>query len=140
MEQSSPPRSLFRHYCDRCDLSSDQSTPFPEQVAYIAAHAEDVGLLYDLEYQALAATVSEALGTLRVNVALCAEDELPADSPSDVVAYEQFIEAADEDASVYGVRRAKAALSSGCKPHPATAPAGSNRSSHGGNEVAEAFD
>jgi hypothetical protein len=38
-----------------------------------------------------------------------------------------------------GVRREKAALSSGCKPHPATAPAGSNRSSHGGNEVAEAF-
>jgi hypothetical protein len=42
--------------------------------------------------------------------------------------------------SASGVRRAKAALSSGCKPHPATAPAGSNRSSHGGNEVAEAFD
>ena len=41
--------------------------------------------------------------------------------------------------SVPGVRRDKAALSSGCKPHPATAPAGSNRSSHGGNEVAEAF-
>ena len=40
---------------------------------------------------------------------------------------------------LWGVRRAKAALSSGCKPHPATAPAGSNRSSHGGNEVAEAF-
>src|SRR5260370_24337249 len=33
----------------------------------------------------------------------------------------------------------KAALSSGCKSHPATAPAGSNRSSYGGNEVAEAF-
>jgi hypothetical protein len=42
--------------------------------------------------------------------------------------------------SAKGVRRAKAALSSGCKSHPATAPAGSNRSSHGGNEVAEAFD
>jgi hypothetical protein len=28
------------------------------------------------------------------------------------------------------VHRDKAALSSGCKPHPATAPAGSNRSSH----------
>jgi len=26
-----------------------------------------------------------------------------------------------------------------CKPHPATAPAGSNRSSHGGDEMAEAF-
>ena len=36
-----------------------------------------------------------------------------------------------------GVRRGKAALSSGCKSHPATAPAGSNRSSYGG--VAEAF-
>jgi hypothetical protein len=35
--------------------------------------------------------------------------------------------------SAFGVRRAKAAFSSGCKPHPATAPAGSNRSSHGGN-------
>ena len=41
--------------------------------------------------------------------------------------------------SVQGVRRDKAALSSGCKPHPANAPAGSNRSSHGGNEMAEAF-
>ena len=38
-----------------------------------------------------------------------------------------------------GVRRGKAALSSGCKAHPATAPAGSNRSSHGGDEMAEAF-
>src|SRR5580700_2623168 len=38
-----------------------------------------------------------------------------------------------------GVRRGKAALSSGCKAHPAIAPAGSNRSSYGGDEIAEAF-
>ena len=44
-----------------------------------------------------------------------------------------------EPMSALGVRRGKAALSSGCKSHPATAPAGSNRSSHGGNEMAEAF-
>ena len=37
------------------------------------------------------------------------------------------------------VRREKAALSSGCEAHPANAPAGSNRSSHGGDEMAEAF-
>src|SRR4029077_18266486 len=43
------------------------------------------------------------------------------------------------DASAGGVRREKAALSSGCKSHPATAPAGSNRSSYGGDEIAEAF-
>jgi hypothetical protein len=41
--------------------------------------------------------------------------------------------------TVVGVRRDKAALSSGCKSHPATAPAGSNRSSYGGDEIAEAF-
>jgi hypothetical protein len=38
-----------------------------------------------------------------------------------------------------GVRRDKAAFFSGCKSHPATiAAAGSNRSNHGENEVAEA--
>jgi hypothetical protein len=41
--------------------------------------------------------------------------------------------------SACGVRRGKAALSSGCKSHSATAPAGSDQSSHGGNELAEAF-
>ena len=50
-----------------------------------------------------------------------------------------FIHVAAMLAAALGVRREKAALSSGCKPHPATAPAGSNRSSHGGNEMAEAF-
>jgi len=38
-----------------------------------------------------------------------------------------------------GVRRDKAALFSGCETRPATAPAGSNRGSYGGNEMAEAF-
>ena len=38
-----------------------------------------------------------------------------------------------------GVRRDKAAFSSGCKSHPAIiAPAGSNRSNYGGNEMVEA--
>src|SRR5262249_55866356 len=41
--------------------------------------------------------------------------------------------------SALPVRRDKAALSSGCESHPANAPAGSNRSSYGGDEVAEAF-
>jgi hypothetical protein len=41
--------------------------------------------------------------------------------------------------SASGVRRDNAALSSGCKAHPAIAPAGSNRSSYGGDEMAAAF-
>jgi hypothetical protein len=36
------------------------------------------------------------------------------------------------------VRRDKAAFSSGCKTHPATAPAGSNRGRHGGDEMSGA--
>ena len=43
------------------------------------------------------------------------------------------------DVSHMGVRRDKPALSSGCKSHPANAPAGSSRSSYGGDEIAEAF-
>src|SRR5271165_4512126 len=44
------------------------------------------------------------------------------------------------DSVLYHVRRAKARFSSGCKSRPATfVPAGSNRSSGRGNEVAEAF-
>ena len=42
-------------------------------------------------------------------------------------------------ATALEVRRDKAALSCGCKSHPATAPAGSNRSNYGGNEMVEAF-
>jgi hypothetical protein len=41
--------------------------------------------------------------------------------------------------NVPGVRRDKAALTSGCESHPANAPAGSNRSSYRGDEIAEAF-
>ena len=73
--------------------------------------------------------------------------DLDADSPVNLVSADEFPSGGTADLaypyeamSAPGVRRGKAALSSGCKPHPASAPAGSNRSSHGGNEVAEAFD
>ena len=46
---------------------------------------------------------------------------------------------AQSEVSALRVRRDKAALSSGCEPHPATAPAGNNRSSHGGDKMAGAF-
>src|SRR6266851_2757761 len=41
---------------------------------------------------------------------------------------------------IFHVRRDKAALSRGCKPRPAIAPAGSNRGRHGGDEMSEAPD
>jgi hypothetical protein len=51
----------------------------------------------------------------------------------------QHILRCSQSESAMGMRRGRGALSSGRKSHPATAPAGSNRSSHGGDEVAEAF-
>lgn len=74
---------------------------FPEQVAYIAQHAEDIGLLYDLEYEALAHTVAQARDGLLVRIAMCTADELPARAAPDVIAYEEFIGSAKEDASAY---------------------------------------
>jgi len=41
--------------------------------------------------------------------------------------------------TAYGVRRDKAALPSGYKSYPATATAGSNRSSYGRYELGELF-
>lgn len=73
---------------------------FPDQVAYIAGHAEDVALFFDLEYAELARSVA-AQGRLRVSVALCVADELPADAETGVVAYDDFISSAGEDSSVY---------------------------------------
>src|SRR4051794_41017149 len=55
-----------------------------------------------------------------------------AERPALFFALRSMIGAAEAEKSALGVRREKAALSSGCKSHPATAPAGSNRSSHGG--------
>jgi len=73
---------------------------FPEQVAYIARHAEDVGLFYDLEYEPLARIIAEQ-GALRLNIAMCATDELRSDRPDGVVDYETFIDSGHEDCSVY---------------------------------------
>src|SRR5260370_3955912 len=73
---------------------------FTEQVAYIARHAEDIGLFYDLEYEPLARVIAEQCA-LRLNIAMCATDELRSDCPDGVVAYEAFIDTGHEDPSVY---------------------------------------
>src|ERR1700732_1579468 len=86
--------------------------------------------------------ISGDVGTSRPEEQLLIETIRSNTHPKDLIwaCAEQAIRPTSATAmSVLGVRRDKAALSSGCKPHPANAPAGSNRSSYGGNEVAEAF-
>lgn len=46
----------------------------------------------------------------------------------------------DRRATALGVRRAKAALSSGCKCTRQPLQPGINRSRHGGDDMSEAFD
>ncbi len=74
---------------------------FPEQVVYIAEHAEDIGLFYDLEYEPLARVIAEQR-KLRLNVAMCSVDELRPGGPDGALAYDTFIESGDEDPSIYG--------------------------------------
>ena len=51
----------------------------------------------------------------------------------------EVFKAKQEAPTAFAVRREKAALSCGCKSHLAKAPASSNRSGYGGNDMAEAF-
>lgn len=83
---------------------------FPEQVTYIALHAEDVGLFYDLEYEPLAHIVAERC-KLKLNVAMCSAEELRPDGPERVLSYDAFLESGDEDASVYATLDERAAAS-----------------------------
>ena len=62
--------------------------------------------------------------------ALTLAPRLPTSSSSRVVASQRPVLAC-------AVKRRR--FPSGCKPHPANAPAGSNRSNYGGDEVVEAF-
>jgi 3-(methylthio)propionyl---CoA ligase len=64
----------------------------PEQIAWIANHAEDQVLCFDLSFLPLVQAVHAKMPTIRQYVALCAADRLPKDSGiPNLVAYEDWI-------------------------------------------------
>jgi 3-(methylthio)propionyl---CoA ligase len=64
----------------------------PEQIAWIANHAEDQVLCFDLTFLPLVQAVHAKCPTIRQYVALCAADKLPADSGiPNLVSYEDWI-------------------------------------------------
>jgi 3-(methylthio)propionyl---CoA ligase len=66
----------------------------PEQIAWIANHAEDQVLCFDLTFLPLVQAVHAKMPTIRQYVALCAADRLPQDSGiPNLVAYEDWIAA-----------------------------------------------
>lgn len=64
----------------------------PEQIAWIANHAEDQVLCFDLTFLPLVQAVHAKCGTIRQYVALCDADRLPKDSGiPNLVCYEDWI-------------------------------------------------
>jgi acyl-CoA synthetase (AMP-forming)/AMP-acid ligase II len=69
----------------------------PEQMAYIANHAEDKFLLFDMTFLPLVEGVAPHLKTVKGFILLCARDRMPADSKiPNLLCYEDLIEAASD--------------------------------------------
>jgi acyl-CoA synthetase (AMP-forming)/AMP-acid ligase II len=70
----------------------------PDQIAWIANHAEDQILCFDLSFLPLVQAVHAKCGTVKKWIALCDADKLPADSGiSGLVSYEDWIGAQSAD-------------------------------------------
>jgi fatty-acyl-CoA synthase len=75
---------------------------FPEQVRYILADAESSYVFFDLTFAPLVEQLAPRLPSVRGYVALCAPDELPAISVSNLLCYEDLL-AAESDGFVWPV-------------------------------------
>jgi fatty-acyl-CoA synthase len=69
----------------------------PDQVVYIADHAEDQVLCFDLTFTPIIAAVAKRLKTVKHFVALCDRDKLPVIDGVTILCYEDLIEQASAD-------------------------------------------
>ena len=66
----------------------------PDQIAWIANHAEDQVLCFDLSFLPLVQAVHARAGTIKHYIAMCDEDKLPKDSGvPNLISYESWIAA-----------------------------------------------
>jgi acyl-CoA synthetase (AMP-forming)/AMP-acid ligase II len=71
---------------------------FPEQIAYIANHAEDQYLLFDLTFLPLVEAIAPLCKSIKGYVMLCERDRMPAQSTlPNLLCYEELIAAASDD-------------------------------------------
>ncbi|MGO8711458.1 MAG: 3-(methylthio)propionyl-CoA ligase [Rhizomicrobium sp.] len=70
---------------------------FPAQLAYIANHAEDRVLFFDISFAPLVAEVAPKIPSIELYVAMTDRAHLPKDNIPHLVAYEDFIAGVDED-------------------------------------------
>jgi 3-(methylthio)propionyl---CoA ligase len=69
----------------------------PDQVVYIADHAEDQVLCFDLTFTPIIAAVAKRLKTVRHFIAMCGRDKLPVIEGVTILCYEDLIEQASAD-------------------------------------------
>jgi len=70
---------------------------FPAQIEYIANHAEDRVLFFDTNFASVVAALAPKLKSCTLYVALCGRAHLPEAKIPNLVAYEDFIGAVDDD-------------------------------------------
>jgi fatty-acyl-CoA synthase len=70
----------------------------PDQIAYIANHAEDQYLLFELSFLQLIEAVAPQAKTIKGYILMCDRDRMPADSKiPNLMCYEDLVEAASPD-------------------------------------------
>src|SRR5712691_2222603 len=69
---------------------------FPDQITYIANHAEDKYVFFDLSFAPLLEKLAPLLKTVKGYVAMCARDALPANIPH-LLCYEDLLEKEKDD-------------------------------------------
>ena len=69
----------------------------PDQVAWVANHAEDAVLLFDITFAGLAAETAPKMQTVKTLVALTERAHLPADAPAGTLVYEELLAKASPD-------------------------------------------
>ena len=69
----------------------------PDQVAWVANHAEDVALFFDITFADLVADLRDRLPTVKTLVAMTDRAHLPAEAPAGALVYEELIGANSPD-------------------------------------------
>ena len=92
LEWVSPPRDLLRRQRVRAGAPPINPALHPDQIAWIANHAEDQVLCFDMTFLPLVQAVHDRCPNIRQYVALCEPGKLPADSGiPNLVSYEAWI-------------------------------------------------
>lgn len=68
----------------------------PDQIVWVANHAEDAVLFYDTTFADLVNATAAAMPTIRRRIAMSGRDDLPTATPADVLVYEELLEREEE--------------------------------------------